>query len=67
MQEMVEDELLNVEPKNITRDREVLVRTINKVLRQLKGNTQLYRNLLVSFHGRMDLVEAARGKNISRY
>lgn len=65
MQEQVEDELLEVDPKDITR--EVLVRTINQVLQRLKSNRQLFRNLLVSFRRRLDLVEAAGGKNIGEY
>lgn len=65
MQERVEDELLEVDPKDITR--EVLVRTINKVLRGLKGDKQLFHNILVSFRRRLGLVEAAGGKNIGEY
>ena len=65
MQERVEEELLEADPKGITRD--ILVRTINRVLEDMKSDKQLFRNLLTSFRRRLNLVEAAGGKNIGEY
>ena len=65
MQERVEHELLDVDPKNITRD--LLVETTTAVLEDLKTDRALFRNLLRSFRHRLDLVKAAGGKNIDKY
>ena len=65
MQERVEHELLDVDPKDITR--ELLVETTTAVLEDLKTDRALFRNLLRSFRHRLDLVKPAGGKNIDKY
>ena len=64
MQERVEDTLLKMDPKGITRA--ILTQTITDVLEDMKGNRELFRNLLLSFRRRLDIVEAAGGKNIGK-
>lgn len=65
MQERVENALLNIDPKDITK--QILVRTITDVLEDMKSERSLFRNLLRSFRRRLDLVKAAGGKNIGQY
>ena len=64
-QERLEDALLKMDSKDVTR--ELLVETFTSVLEDMKGNRTLFRNLLVSFRRRLDLVKAAGGKHIGEY
>ena len=65
MHERVERALLDVEPKNIDRDR--LVETTTEILEGLRTDRNLFKNLLCSFRRRLDLVKAAGGRNIGKY
>lgn len=66
MQERVEHELLDVDPKDITRELLAGPRTTAAVLEDLKTDRALFRNLLRSFRHRLDLVQAAGGKNMDK-
>ena len=61
MQERVEDELLDVDPKNIDRTL-LLICHGERFLEDLKNYTTLFRNHLRSFKSRLDLVREAGGK-----
>ena len=64
MQEQIEETVLDMSPKDVTR--EILLETVTRVLEDLKTDTELFQWLFRSFRHRLDLVIASGGKNIGR-
>ena len=65
LQEKLEKQLTGIDPNVITHD--VLLSTLTPILEEMKRDTNLFRNLLLSFRDRLDLVKKFDGKNIDRY
>ena len=47
--------------------RETLIRVLKSVLKEMENDTELFTNLLKSFHHRVQLVREANGKSIKQY